>query len=55
MAAGVAEGRVRARSVIEATLARIGRVDPAVNAFTDVTAARALAAADAVDARRPGR
>ena len=38
--------------MIEAALARIGRVDPAVNAFTDVTAARALAAADALDARR---
>lgn len=51
VAAAVAGRRTRARTVVEATLARIGRVDPAVNAFTDVTGARALAAADALDAR----
>ncbi len=52
IAAGVADGRVRARTVTEATLTRIGRIDPAINAFTEVTTARARAAADAVDARR---
>ncbi|TXM63783.1 amidase family protein, partial [Methylobacterium sp. WL120] len=51
IAAGVGQGRVRARTVIEAALARIARIDPAINAFTDVTADRALAAADALDAR----
>ncbi|WP_375457027.1 AtzE family amidohydrolase [uncultured Methylobacterium sp.] len=51
VASAVAERRVPARTVVEAALARIGRVDPAVNAFTDVTAARARATADALDAR----
>jgi aspartyl-tRNA(Asn)/glutamyl-tRNA(Gln) amidotransferase subunit A len=52
IAAAVAAGRVSARSVTEAALARIEALNSAVNAFTDVTADRALAKADAVDSRR---
>ncbi|AWN38081.1 AtzE family amidohydrolase [Methylobacterium radiodurans] len=52
VAEAVAAGRVSARTVTEATLARIAALDPAVNAFTDVTAARARARAEAVDAGR---
>ena len=48
---GAAEIALSVRKVIEATLARIERIDPIVGAFTDVTAARALARADALDAR----
>ncbi len=50
IAAAVAEGRVSARGVVEAALARIERIDGRVNAFTDVLPARALARADALDA-----
>lgn len=42
--------RVSARMVAEAALARIATANPVVNAFTDVTAARALSEADTVDA-----
>lgn len=52
IATAVASGAVTARAVIEATLARIAAVDPKVNAFTDVTAERARATADRIDARR---
>jgi 1-carboxybiuret hydrolase len=52
IATAVARGDVSARAVVEATLHRIDAVNPQVNAFTDVTAERALAAADAVDRRR---
>lgn len=56
IAAAVAAGTTTARAVAEAALARIEALNPAINAFTDVTAARALAEADAVDARiRMGR
>ena len=41
-----------ARSTIEATLARISARNGVLNAFTDVTAERALARADAVDSGR---
>ncbi len=41
--------KVSARAVAEAHLARIARLNPALNAFTDVTADRALAMADGVD------
>ncbi len=51
-AAAVRAGETSVRAVVEATLARIEQVDPRVGAFTDVTAARALARADALDARR---
>ena len=50
IAAAVADGTTTATAVTEATLARIAALNPAVNAFTDVTAERALAEAAAVDA-----
>lgn len=50
IAAAVNAGRMTARAVTEATLARIAARDGVLNAFTDVTAERALARADAVDA-----
>ena len=52
IAAAVAEGRVSARGVVAAALARIERIDGRVNAFTDVLPARALARAEALDAAR---
>jgi AtzE family amidohydrolase len=51
-AAGVAAGRFSAREVVEAALVRIARRDPTLNAFTAVTAERARARADALDAAR---
>ncbi|QRE77116.1 AtzE family amidohydrolase [Methylobacterium aquaticum] len=50
IAAAVAAGRLSATAAIEAALARIAAIDPGVNAFTDVTAARARARAAAIDA-----
>ncbi|MCB4768978.1 AtzE family amidohydrolase [Ancylobacter sp. Lp-2] len=52
IAEAVRAGRVSARAICEATLARIVAVDPHLNAFTHVTAVRALAEADAVDTAR---
>jgi AtzE family amidohydrolase len=52
IAAAVASGRSTAREVVAAALARVEALNPRINAFTDVTAARALAKADEVDARR---
>lgn len=52
IAADVAAGRVTARAVTEAALSRIAVLNGTLNAFTDVTADRALATADAIDARR---
>ena len=52
IAAAVRAGEVSARAVIAAALARIGERNAKLGAFTDVTAARALCAADAVDAAR---
>ncbi|MCS0501030.1 AtzE family amidohydrolase [Ancylobacter mangrovi] len=52
LAAAIRAGRVSARAVTEAALARIAAVDPVLHAFTDVTAARARAEADAIDAAR---
>ena len=52
IATEVNAGTMSARTVVEATLARIKNLDPSLGAFTDVTAARALAKADAVDADR---
>ena len=46
----VAGGLTSAREVIEAALARIEARNSGLGAFTDVTAARALAKADAIDA-----
>ena len=48
----VATGERSAREVCEAALARIEATDGAINAFSERTAARARAEADAVDARR---
>lgn len=47
----VRESEVTAREVVEATLARIARVDPTLNAYRVVFAERALAEADQADAR----
>jgi len=52
IAADIRRGETTAAAVTEATLAAIGRVDPAINSFTAVTADRARAEARAVDARR---
>ncbi len=50
LAQGVRGGTLTARAAVEACLARITALDGRVGAFTDVTAARARAKADAVDA-----
>ena len=50
IARGVREGRIRALDVARATLDDIDRRDACYNAFTEVTRARALAEAAAVDA-----
>ena len=52
IAAAVRAGETSARAVIEATLARIAERNGKLGAFTDVTAERALAAAEAIDAAR---
>ncbi len=51
-AAGIAAGSFSAREVVDAALARIARRDPTLNAFTAVTAERARAQADSLDAAR---
>jgi AtzE family amidohydrolase len=50
VADGVRSGRFTARAVAEASLARIEALNPALNAYTLVTAERALGEAAAVDA-----
>src|SRR3954447_3334075 len=50
IAAAVARGEASASEIVEATLVRINRLNPALNAFTAVTAERAHARAKAVDA-----
>jgi aspartyl-tRNA(Asn)/glutamyl-tRNA(Gln) amidotransferase subunit A len=52
IASAVAAGTIAAREVVSAAIARCRARNPALNAFTDLTEARALAEADAVDARR---
>jgi len=52
IAAAVKGGKTSAREVVQAALARIAARNQALGAFTDVTAARALAKADAIDAAR---
>jgi aspartyl-tRNA(Asn)/glutamyl-tRNA(Gln) amidotransferase subunit A len=54
IAAAVGGGATSARAVAEAALARIAAINPSINAYTDVTADRALAEADAVDAALAG-
>lgn len=51
IAAKVRSREVTARKVAEAALARIDRLNPSLNGFTDITYGRALASADAVDAK----
>jgi amidase/aspartyl-tRNA(Asn)/glutamyl-tRNA(Gln) amidotransferase subunit A len=48
----IARGDLSAREALDASLARIAATDSAVNAFTDQCRDRAVAQADAVDARR---
>jgi AtzE family amidohydrolase len=52
IARAVAAGEVAAADVAAAAIARIERLDPALNAFTDRTFERAIAEARAVDAAR---
>lgn len=52
IAAQVRDGDVTAEVVAETFLARIGRVNPVVNAFTDVTVERALEQARGLDKAR---
>ena len=51
IAAAVRAGEVSAEAMAQASLARIAATDGLINAFTDVTAERALATARALDAR----
>jgi 1-carboxybiuret hydrolase len=51
IAAAVRQGDVSAEALVQASLARIEHTDGRVNAFTDVTATRALATARALDGR----
>ena len=51
IAARIKSGTLTARDVIEAALARTEKLNPAVNAFIDITATRARARADAIDAQ----
>ena len=50
IAAGIGSGRMRATDVMTACLDKIGRLNPVLNAFTAVTAERAMAKAAALDA-----
>src|SRR5712692_8087910 len=52
IAAAVRGGRASAAAVVGAALARIARLNPALNAFTDVLEKRALARAHAIDQAR---
>lgn len=54
IAQAVSGGHVRASDVVAATLTRIAKGNPRLNAFTDVTAKRALARAKAIDAAIAG-
>ena len=49
IASAVRQGQVSAEAMVQASLACIDATDGAVNAFTDVTATRALATAQALD------
>lgn len=51
MAAAVSAGAVSASGLVRASLERIGATEPRVNAFTEVTVARALQTAAALDER----
>jgi 1-carboxybiuret hydrolase len=49
IARAVAVGEVSATAITEAALARIAGLNPLLNAFTDVTAARARTQAEALE------
>src|SRR5690606_7775798 len=51
IATAVKAGQVKARAVAEAALARIEKHNPMLGAFTDVTAMRAIDAAELVDGK----
>jgi len=51
IAAAVRSGAASASSMVEASLARIAAIDPALNAFTDIVGERASARAGALDKR----
>lgn len=52
IAEAIADGAVSAESVVRSALDRVAALDPSVNAFTDLTADRALVDARKVDADR---
>jgi len=52
MAEAVRSGAARARDILEATLKRIEKRNPSLGAFTDITASRARAKAEAIDEKR---
>jgi 1-carboxybiuret hydrolase len=52
IAAAIKDGKVSARELTLAALARIDERNDALGAYTDVTSERALAKADSIDARR---
>src|ERR1700686_5303931 len=54
IASAVARGETTAGAVVDGALARISRHNPVLNAFTAVTAERARARAQAIDAARTG-
>ncbi|MEO9528804.1 AtzE family amidohydrolase [Roseibium sp.] len=54
IAAAVGSGELKAADVVQASLARIETLNPALNAFTDVSADQALADAESVDAAVAG-
>lgn len=49
LAAGIRNGEFTARDAVQASLARLAAVEPAINALTEVRAESALRAADAAD------
>nr|WP_047576168.1 AtzE family amidohydrolase [Methylobacterium sp. ZNC0032] len=52
IAADIREGMMSAEAVVRGFLQRIAALNPAINAFTDITAARALEQAAGIDERR---
>ncbi|BCB20417.1 AtzE family amidohydrolase [Bosea sp. ANAM02] len=52
IAADIREGMMSAEAVVRGFLQRIAALNPAINAFTDITAARALEQAAGIDKRR---
>lgn len=54
IAAAIRQGKVSATEALRVSLARIEQTNPALNAFTDITADRARARAAAIDQARTG-